>query len=209
MTMTEFNEMLGVAKKVATVLIGLSLPATLYAKGDQIFYAVGNLGAQLKSAEIAGVKLEFSEAAIRKYVRPDLFSHLDPAERRAIANDMAAFDARAVVRLLSLSFLDKPCEYERPTHEMAQEYAADIFLRERELAVIEFDDAERDRIAQKLKASGEKSDIGYPRACYKVTLTKRGMNVRTAMMHVFAANLATSLGEKDAPAAKPYQEASN
>lgn len=194
MSIGEMNNFLETGKKLLAIVVGLAFVATIILKYDDLKTSVAQLGGRIKSAEVAGVKLEFSEATIDKDVRPDLFRHLDAKMKRAIVGDIAAFEPREVVRLLSVGLLEKTCDFETPTRDMALAHAADIFLRENRLAELVPDDATRDavrkEIAEREKRERKKSAIGYPRSCYKIKLTDRGIDVRTAMVHVFAANFA-------------------
>lgn len=210
MTITDIKEYYSTGKKLLAILVGLSVPALAYAKSDEIMDMVGGLGGRLKTAEIPGLKLEFSEPAIEKSVRPDLFRHLDAKARRAIAADLAAFEPRTAVRLLSVGLLENTCDFDTPTHEMAQDYAADVFLREKKLAVLLPDEAARDAVLretiQREEKTHKKSDIGYPRNCYKVRLTDRGIDVRTAMIHLFGATFGPTAGEGEQVADKRAQD---
>ena len=210
MKFTDVNDIFSIAKKTAAIVIGLSLPAVLYVKADDILDTADHLTQRLSKAEVAGVKLEFNETAIEKSVGPALFQHLDGKEKRAIASDITAFEPRMVVRLLSVGFLGKTCDFETPTHEMAQDYAADVFLREKKLVTLDFDselrDLVRDEIVRREATTRKKSDVGYPRACYNMKLTDHGIDVKTAMIYVFGSSFAQNAGDGDA-APKKLQEA--
>jgi hypothetical protein len=92
---------------------------------------------------------------------------------------------------------------------MVDNYAADIFLHQRSLVHMDFDDAKRDAVLAEVKArehaSGRKSDIGYPLRCYNLALTPHGMDVKTAIIYVFGATFADKAETPSAPAAdKPH-----
>jgi hypothetical protein len=211
MKFADITDVLSIGKKTAAIVIGLSIPPLLYFKSDDIVDTGAHLAQRLSKAEIAGVKFEFNDALIEKSVGPILFQHLDPKAKRAIANDIASFEPRSVVRLLSVGLLDKTCDFETPTHEMAQDYAADVFLREKKLATLEFDDALRQsvqrEIIQREASTHRKSDLGYPRACYNIKLTNHGMDVRTAMVHVFGSSFAQNADGGEPSPPKKLQEA--
>ncbi len=191
------------------VAVGLGAPLLLVLKYDDIAYGIGQLGDRLSKAQIGSVSLEFSAGAIQKNVRTDLFQHLHGADKMAIAQDISALRPDTVVRLLSVGVLDRTCDFELPTVEMVDNYAADIFLNKRNLVNMGFDDAKRDAILAEVKArehaSGRKSDIGYPLRCYNLALTPHGMDVKTAIIYVFGATFADKAETPSTPAAeKPH-----
>lgn len=196
------------AKKALTIVVGLGLAGALFSNGDVLADSLGSLAGRLKTAEVGGVKLEFSEAAIDRAVRPDLFAHLNGAAKRTVARDMAALDPRRVVRLLSVGLLEKTCDFPNPTSEMALDYASDVALRERALVTFEDDIVAKADVLddiRKAKAEGRKWTIGLPRSCYKVILTNHGRDVRTAMTHVFGAMFAPAAATPSTPVKKVHQ----
>jgi hypothetical protein len=191
------------------VAVGLGAPLLVVLKYDDIAYGIGQLGDRLSKAQIGSVSLEFSAGAIEKNVRADLFQHLHGADKIAIARDISALRPHTVVRLLNVGALDKTCDFELPTVDMVDNYAADILLYKRNLVHMDFDDAKRDAILAEVKArehaSGRKSDIGYPLRCYNLALTPHGMDVKTAIIYVFGATFADKAETPSAPAAeKPH-----
>jgi hypothetical protein len=191
------------------VAVGLGAPLLVFLKYDDIAYGIGQLGDRLSKAQIGSVSLEFSAGSIQKNVRSDLFQHLHGADKMAIAQDISALRPDTVVRLLSVGALDKTCDFELPTVDMVDNYAADIFLHQRNLVHMDFDDAKRNAVLTEVKArehaSGKKSDIGYPLRCYNLALTPHGMDVKTAIIYVFGATFADKAETRSAPAAeKPH-----
>jgi hypothetical protein len=193
------------------VAVGLGAPLLVFLKYDDIAYGIGQLGDRLSKAQIGSIRLEFGAAAIQKNVRADLFQHLRGADKIAISQDISALRPDTAVRLLSVGALDKTCDFELPTVDMVENYAADIFLHQRNLVHMDFDDAKRDAVLAEVKArehaSGKKSDIGYPLRCYDLALTPHGMDVKTAIIYVFGSTFADRPETPPSPAPEKPRDA--
>lgn len=158
--------------------------------GDGFVTLIDRFG-RLRGAEIAGVKLDFGEAAIERQVPADLFRHLDSKDKRRIAQDVGSLEPRLVVRLLHVGLLTNLCEFEKPTTGMIDDFGVDHHLQDRGLVTLTDNPQTRNNVFAEIKqreaATRKKSDIGEPRACYDLTLTDHGRNVKTAVVQVVSA----------------------
>jgi hypothetical protein len=179
---------------IATVGLVLAIGFAIVnanAIGDGLAALADRFGG-LRGAEIAGVKLDFGEATIEKRVPPDLFERLDTKDKRRVSRDLNALEPRMALRLLQVGLLANLCEFDKPTTSMIDDFSTDHHLQDRGLAsLVENPQIKAKVIAQQAKA-GKKSDIGEPRACYDITLTDHGWDVRTALVHVVSAGFGSA-----------------
>ncbi|MBU3886944.1 hypothetical protein FM996_19720 [Methylosinus sporium] len=146
----------------------------------------------LRGAEIAGVKLDFGEATIEQRVPPTLFERLDAKDRRRVARDLNTLEPRMALRLLQVGLLANLCEFERPTTSMIDDFSTDHHLQDRGLASLVDNPQIKARVIAELAKAGGKPGIGEPRACYDITLTDHGWDVRTALVHVVSAGFGSA-----------------
>lgn len=179
---------------VATLGLVLAIGFVIWnadAIGDGFMGLAGRLGA-LRGAEFAGVKLDFGEAAIERTVPTELFRHLDAKDKRRIVQNVQSLEPRMVVRLLHVGLLENLCEFEKPTTGMIDDFAIDHHLRDRGLVTLEDSQQTKTKVLATVRkreaAERKKSDIGEPRACYDMTLTDHGRDVKTAVVQVVSAN---------------------
>ena len=191
------------------LLIGVGIPLLVFLKFDDIAYGIGQLGDRLSKAQMGSVSLEFSPGAIERNVPAELFKYVPAAEKITVTKDISALQQHTVVRLLNVGALDKTCEFELPTAEMAENYTADIKLHEKNLVNMDFDDKKTEAILAEVKSrehsTGKKSEIGDPLRCYNLTLTRHGMDVKTAIIYALGATFAHNAETPSSPTpAKPY-----
>lgn len=195
MDIKSFHEGLAAFKSLlATLGIVLAIGFIIW-NADSIGEGFVNLAdrlGRLRGAEFAGLKLDFGEAAIERQVPADLFRHLNSKDKRRVARDVASLEPRLVVRLLHVGLLNNLCEFDKPTTSMIDNFGADHHLQERGLVTLADNPQTRTNVLVDIKqreaATRKKSDIGEPRACYDMTLTDRGRDVKTAVVQVVSAN---------------------
>jgi hypothetical protein len=135
-----------------------------------------------------------------------LFERLDAKDRRRVARDLNALEPRMALRLLQVGLLANLCEFDKPTTSMIDDFSTDHHLQDRGLAsLVENPQIKAKVIAQQAKA-GKKSDIGEPRACYDITLTDHGWDVRTALVHVVSAGFGSAAAFREPPEQEVAQE---
>jgi hypothetical protein len=165
------------------------------------FVALADRIGGLRGAEFAGLKLDFGETSIERHVPADLFQHLDTKEKRRVAQDVRSLEPRLVSRLLEVGLLTNLCEFEKPTTGMIDAFAVDHHLQDRGLVTLSDDPHTRTRVLAQIRereaSSRKKSDIGDPRACYDMSLTDHGRDVKTAVVQVVSAGFGA------APPAEP------
>lgn len=159
--------------------------------GDGFVSLADRLG-RIRGAEFAGLKLDFGEAAIERQVPADLFRHLDVRDKRRIVQDVNSLEPRMVVRLLHVGLLSNLCEFEKPTTGMIDTFGVDHHLQDRGLVTLADNPQTKAKVLadvqQREVATRKRSDIGAPRACYDMTLTDHGRDVKTAVVQVVSAS---------------------
>lgn len=195
MDIKSFQDLLAAFKSLVTTLGVVFAIGLVIWNADSIGDGLINLGdrlGRLRGAEFAGVKLDFGEAAIERYVPADLFRHLDAKEKRRIAQLVESLEPRMVTRLLHVGLLENLCEFERPTTGMIDNFGADHHLQERGLVMLMDNPQTKQNVLATIRAheaaTRTRSDIGDPRACYDIALTDRGRNVKTAVVEVVSAS---------------------
>ncbi|PWB82543.1 MAG: hypothetical protein C3F11_11380 [Methylocystaceae bacterium] len=209
MDVKSFQEILAAFKNLLATLglvlaIGF-LVLNAEAIGDGFVALIDRFG-RLRGAEIAGVKLDFGEAAIERQVPDELFRHLDSKDKRRIAQDVGKLEPRLVVRLLHVGLLANLCEFEKPTTGMIDDFGADHHLQDMGLVTLTDNPQTKTQVLADIKqreaAARKKSDIGDPRACYDLTLTDHGRDVKTAVVQVVSASFGGASPEPDASLAE-------
>ncbi len=209
MDIKSFQDALAAFKSlVATLGLVLAIGFIIW-NADSIGEGFVNLAdrlGRLRGAEFAGLKLDFGEAAIERQVPADLFRHLDVKDKRRIAQDVGGLEPRMVARLLDVGLLNNLCEFEKPTTGMIDSFGVDHHLQDRGLVTLTDNPQTKTNvlaaIRQREASTRKKSDIGDPRACYDMTLTDHGRDVKTAVVQVVSASFGGS------PAPEPSGDAS-
>ncbi len=177
-------------KNIVTAAFLIFVTAGGVAKRDEIGDSLVGASRNIKHLSIMGVEVDFNEATIDKTVRPDIFQHLDAKAKTSVAQKVRGLNNAEVVRLLNVGLLEKLCDFELGTAQMREDFQSDMQLRDKGLAHIQQDDGERAAIIRDIKKktaeSHGPSDIGYPRICYRITLTDAGRDAHTALVYAYA-----------------------
>jgi len=134
--------------------------------------------------EVAGLKLTFTDASISRGF--DLVKiKLEGDNRAVVLRKIRELDAKLFIRLMTIGRTSSSCEYEVAEPKMRSDVALDYELAARALTLIEpspkgLEDAREAR--RQSIAAGKPWTIGEPRACYTMTLTAIGSDVKTGIV---------------------------
>lgn len=151
--------------------------------------------ASVSSVKVLGIEIDM-DATDRALSAADakraLFhvANLTDAEKRRVLALIHGLDGKEFIRLMYVGQLKNLCEFENPSTEMRHDVALDYELRDKGLTKIEADPATLESVRAelaKMVAQGKSLDNGYPRACYDMTFTDDGYNVKTVLVNSMSA----------------------
>lgn len=162
--------------------------------------------------EVAGLKLTFTDASIGRGF--DLVNiKLEGDNRSVVLRKIHELDAKLFIRLMTVGRTSTSCEYESAEPKMRSDVALDYELAARALTTIApspkvLADAREER--RQSIAAGKSWTIGEPRACYTMTLTENGSDVKTGIVtNIAPAFNSTGVAPEDAPKEVPKVTAMN
>jgi hypothetical protein len=160
--------------------------------------------------QAANVKAVFKVETIAKTALEQT-NEIPAHMKELLSDDILSLKAPWVERLLYVGDQGELCKYEFATDSMRQDASYDQHLAADGLIVIAPKGIEEamGKMHKKIVA-GENWTIGRPLACYTTTLTERGRNVKTALVHFLRAGFsfaATAAPEAAGDGAKISQNA--
>jgi hypothetical protein len=118
-------------------------------------------------------------------------TYKDEAEKDRVVEAVTKLTGLQVERLFTIDPSQLHCDYSRPNAQMRMYVAIDYELGELELVSSSYD-AEGSAI----KAQEAYSDIGTARGCYRLQLTDRGYNAKTALIGIIREGIEGGSGLK-------------
>jgi hypothetical protein len=151
--------------------------------------------ASVSSIKVLGVEIDMdaADSALSAADAKRAIFHvagLTDAEKRRVLALIHGLDGKEYIRLMYVGQLKNLCEFENPSTEMRNDAALDYGLRDKGFVKIEDSPATLESVRAalaKLVAQGKNLDNGYPRACYDMTLTDDGYNVKTVLVKTLSA----------------------
>jgi hypothetical protein len=147
---------------------------------------------RLTKVSAIGVTAEFDTAGIAKSVKASdvtnksLRANWKDEQSQNAAEGLKSLDKRGLTRLLTVGLLQNVCRFEKPNGDMLTDIATDKLLEEKEMVTLEPQPATLQKVREDIRKrealTGKPSDIGYPTDCYNPQLTKKGFDVRTAIV---------------------------
>jgi hypothetical protein len=144
----------------------------------------------VSSIKVLGVEIDLdaAESALSAADAKRAFFHVENltgAEKRRLLALIQGLDGKEFVRLMYVGQLKNLCEFENPSTEMRNDVALDYELRDKGLTNIAVNPVTLESVRAELAktvAQGKSLDNGYPRACYDMTLSEDGYNVKTVLV---------------------------
>jgi hypothetical protein len=151
--------------------------------------------ASVSSIKVLGVEIDMdaADSALSAADAKRAIFHvagLTDAEKRRVLALIHGLDGKEFIRLMYVGQLKNLCEFENPSTEMRNDAALDYEMRDKGFVKIEDSPATLESVRAalaKLVAQGKNLDNGHPRACYDMTLTDDGYNVKTVLVKTLSA----------------------
>ncbi len=135
------------------------------------------------SLELMGVKIAFTPATVRHGFK--LVGLEVPSDKQSVLDAIHGLDTTLFIRLMTIGGTTTSCDYEFAEPQMRRDVVLDYELAGKKLASIE----RTPQILESVRAKNQKSvsegaiwTIGEPHACYTLTLTPLGSEVKTAIV---------------------------
>jgi hypothetical protein len=155
---------------------------------------IGSLIDHVNQVEMMGTKVTFDARRLDKMILPRDSRFVGG---QAVA-DLTKLNGRLLARLLNVGTLSNLCLFDGPKAGLLDDVAADHRLRD--LDLVEIKDAEDVR-AEVLAKKDLNPQLGAPVRCYRMTMTARGYDVRSAIAYTLGAALSGEV--ESAPASEP------
>lgn len=138
---------------------------------------------RIQQFEASGVKVVLKdEGKLRASLAVAVDGGLPDAARREAIEAVQKLTGPLVDRLFTVLPDSVHCDYTLPTAKMRQYLNSDTELEDLRLVETAADPATYDK--EMARVAADRSDIGKPRSCYRLTLTPLGYNAKSALVGV-------------------------
>ncbi len=155
---------------------------------------------QIESFEGFNVKAAFKVDQIAESTQ--IYQALPAEMKEMLPDDILSLRASWVERILYVGDQGKLCDFEFPDQKLSEDYNADRHLAADGLITMKDSREVKAQVFEEMrqaKAKNEEWPNGEPRSCYVTELTKRGRNVKTALVQFLRAGFGAATGAPAAP----------
>jgi hypothetical protein len=188
-------------KSLNAALFTILLCIGLYALVTNFSEARGVLGklfvkfTQIESFEGFNMKAAFKVDQIAEST--PIYQDLPAEMKDMLPDDIRSLRGTWVERLLYVGDQGKLCDFEFASQKMSEDYNADRHLAADGLITMKDSREVKAQVLEDMRQAKLKNDAwpnGEPRLCYVTELTKRGRNVKTALVQFLRAGFAAATG---------------